>query len=321
MGRIADAFKRATGADIARPLEATHTDGTSRELFSFDQSPSVMTDPWRFADERERPRQEAVVPTAPPDGGLLSVTRPKERRELSADALTAKKLLIGQDLSNFAREQYRRLGAILHDAQLERGVKVVMVTSALAEEGKTLTAANLALTLDDSFRRDVGLVEADLRRPTMHQLFDLNGNAVATSALTSNGPLPMAQVRPRLAVLALEGPVADPLAALSSERMRQVLEAARARFEWVVVDTPPVGLVPDGTVLASMVDAIVLVVSAGRTSFSAIRQAVDALGVERVVGVVLNRADGRACAQRASGHHDYYGGALYRRSGSPTGDA
>ena len=67
-----------------------------------------------------------------------------------------------------SREQYRRLAATLHHAQAEHGLKVVMVASAVPGEGKTLTATNLALTLSESYQRRVLLIDADLRRPSLH---------------------------------------------------------------------------------------------------------------------------------------------------------
>ena len=68
-------------------------------------------------------------------------------------------------------EQYRRLAGILHQAQVERGVKVVMLASAQTAEGKTLTAVNLALTLSESYKRSVLLIDADLRRPSVAKVF------------------------------------------------------------------------------------------------------------------------------------------------------
>ena len=70
-------------------------------------------------------------------------------------------------------EQYRKLAGILHHAQLERNIKVVLVTSAVAGEGKSLTATNLALTFSESYHRTVLLVDADLRRPTLHETFQV----------------------------------------------------------------------------------------------------------------------------------------------------
>jgi Mrp family chromosome partitioning ATPase len=86
-------------------------------------------------------------------------------------------------------------------------------------------------------------------------------------------------------------PAHDPMSVLSSERIRQVIEEAGANFEWVIIDTPPVGLLTDARLLASAVDTVLLVVQAGRTPLAAIKTAGDAIGRERILGVVLNRAE------------------------------
>jgi tyrosine-protein kinase len=91
------------------------------------------------------------------------------------------------------------------------------------------------------------------------------------------------------------------MGALTSARMRQVIEEASANFEWVVIDTPPVGLLSDANLLAAMVDMIVLVIGAGLTPYRLIERAVAALNHGRIVGVVLNRV------VDAHASHHYYG--------------
>ena len=87
------------------------------------------------------------------------------------DARLAEKVVVDANMSPVSREQYRRLAAVLHDAQGNNGTQVVMVASAVPGEGKTLTATNVALTLSDSYRRRVLLIDADLRRPALHEVF------------------------------------------------------------------------------------------------------------------------------------------------------
>ena len=83
------------------------------------------------------------------------------------------KLVVSSQTSPVAVEQYRRLAATLHGIQGERGLKTLLVTSAVPQEGKSLTVANLALTLSESYKRRVLLIDADLRRPSIHGLFGL----------------------------------------------------------------------------------------------------------------------------------------------------
>jgi capsular exopolysaccharide synthesis family protein len=205
------------------------------------------------------------------------------------------KLVVSKDAEPAAVEQYRKLAAALHQVPVERGTRVVMVASALAGEGKTLTAANLALTLAESFGREVLLIDADLRRPTIHQVFDLQGAGATMPGLNDrlnadhDTKLPLARVSPRLTVLPAGQPNPDPMRALTSERMRRIINEAAARFDWVILDTPPVALLPDAKLLVEMADMVVFVISAGSTPYTVVQRVVQAIGPERIVGVVLNR--------------------------------
>ncbi len=96
------------------------------------------------------------------------------------------KTVVETEISPQSREQYRRLAASLHHAQALNGTKVVMVTSALVGEGKTLTAANLALTLSQSYQKQVLLVDADLRRPSLQAVFGIRSGPGLTEGLTSD---------------------------------------------------------------------------------------------------------------------------------------
>jgi capsular exopolysaccharide synthesis family protein len=179
-----------------------------------------------------------------------------------------------------------------------------MVASAVAGEGKSLTASNLAMTLSESYRRDVLLVDADLRRPSLHTVFQVPGEpGLSDGLVTTDDPkLPLHRVSERLAVLPAGKPTSDPIGALISERMRRLIDEAREVFDWIVIDTPPVGLLTDAALLASMADGVVLVVKAEETPNDMVQRAVEAIGRERVIGTVLNRAR----EQPNSSNYDYY---------------
>jgi len=204
-----------------------------------------------------------------------------------------------------SREQYRRLAATLHHRQTETGLKVVLMASAVMGEGKTLTATNLALTLSESYRRNVLLIDADLRRPSLGGMFGLSGAGGLAEGLNSleERSLTLHRISQRLAILPAGKPSSDPMAGLTSVRMRRVITEARESFDWVILDTPPVGLLPDANLLAAMADGVVLVVRAGSTPFNHVKRAVDAIGPERLIGVVLNRA---AKQTDAHSYYDYY---------------
>jgi protein-tyrosine kinase len=91
------------------------------------------------------------------------------------------------------------------------------------------------------------------------------------------------------------------MSVLSSDRMRRVLADASRSFDWVIIDTPPIAVLSDAHLLAKLVDTSVLVIRAGSTQFAAMKQAVDAVGRERILGVVLN------CADAVGSAYHYYG--------------
>ena len=215
------------------------------------------------------------------------------RRTLDGlDRSLAGKLVIGDGVPSVFVEQYRRLAASLYELHRDRGLRSLMVTSALPREGKTLTVANLALTLSESYQRRVLLVDADLRRPSLHDVFDLpNERGLADMLRSERSELDAHVVSPFLSVLTAGGHEANPMALLTSSRMQTVLEQAGSAFEWVLLDTPPVGILPDAGLLAAMTQAILFVIAAGSTPYPLLVRAMEELGRDRIVGTVLNRID------------------------------
>jgi capsular exopolysaccharide synthesis family protein len=219
---------------------------------------------------------------------------------------SADKLVVTNRPEQSTVEQYRKLAGTLHHAQVERDLKVVMVSSAVSGDGKTLTSTNLALTLSESYRRRVLLIDADLRRPSVHQVFQLNNSRGLTDSLTAptDRRLPLVQASPYLSLLLAGRPDSDPMSGLTSDRMHRLISEAAATFDWVVIDTPPVVLLPDANLLAAMVDAAILVIGAGKTPYKLITRAIDALGRKKILGVVLNRVD-RSCLAGGYGYGYY----------------
>jgi len=246
----------------------------------------------------ESVREGPALPDAPKAGSLM------ER----IDGTLAEKVVIDHNIMPESREQYRRLAATLHHAQTASGIKVVMIASAVPGEGKTLTAANLALTFSESYKRTVLLIDADLRRPAMHTVFRIDNTSGLTDGLLAPDErrLPVRQVSTRLAVLPAGRASSDPMAGLTSDRMRRLIEEARDAFDWVIIDTPPVGLLPDANLLAAMVDGAVVVVKAGSTSYDLVKRAVDAIGRQRILGVVLNRAASDSHGAGSKYYNHYY---------------
>jgi capsular exopolysaccharide synthesis family protein len=158
------------------------------------------------------------------------------------------------------------------------------------------------------------LVDADLRRPRMREMFALPASEGLTDSLTlpRDGKLPVHQVSPTLWVLSSGRTVPDPMSLLVSPAMKQLLDDARESFDWVVVDTPPIAILPDANLLSSMIDTALLVVSAQSTPYPMVQRAAAAIGTKRILGVVLNRAE----KMNLPGGYGHYGYNVYQ-SGHP----
>lgn len=211
--------------------------------------------------------------------------------------------LVSTTSSAVAVEQYRRLAALLHEEQVQSQLKTVMITSALPGDGKTLTVVNLALTLSESYARRVLVIDADLRLPTLHTVLAIPNERGLSEALRENQELSFVEVSSGLTALTAGDPGPTPLAGLTSNRMREVLEECAARFDWVLIDTSPVGILPDAQVLARLTGAVILVIGAGSTPAATVRRAVAELGgPDSIFGTVLNRVEERRVPEAS-----YYG--------------
>ena len=251
-----------------------------------------------------------MLPHASPASGIPA--RSEATRPQSFDRVAVRyegKTLLDADLSPQSREQYRRLAATLHHMQARQGIKVIMVTSALVGEGKTLTASNVALTLSQSYQKQVLLVDADLRRPSLQAVFGIKSHVGLTDGLTAEDerPVQVHQVTSRLGILPAGRATSDPIAALTSERMRRLVEEARNTFDWVILDTPPVTLITDASLVSAIADGTVVVVKAGHTPWDLVDRTVNAIGRERMLGIVLNHS---TTAAEGYGYYqdDYYYG-------------
>ena len=249
----------------------------------------------------------------PSGSSLIGVPTSHDQLTLwRADPEIAGKLVGTDGFLPSAMEQYRKLAAILHHAQVERGVKVIMTSSAMPGEGKSLTSVNLALTLSDSYRKRVLLVDVDLRRPTVQRIFGLSPVGGLTEALMAgeDRPIAITRVSEGLYVLPAGRPESDPMSGLTSDRMKRLFAQAAQSFDWVIVDSPPVGLLPDASLLATLVDGVLLVIRSGKAPFPLVKRAVEIVTHQRILGVVMNAVDFKN-DRNAGGYYEYYGAGYY----------
>ena len=262
---------------------------------------------------REASIEKPIVHAAPTGSSLIAVPASADQLTLwRSDPETAGKLVGTDGFLPSAMEQYRKLAAILHHAQMERGLKVIMTSSAMPGEGKSLTSVNLALTLSDSYRKRVLLIDVDLRRPTVQRIFGLPPVGGLTEALTADEDrqIVLTRVSDSLFVLPAGRPESDPMSGLTSDRMKRVLAQAASHFDWVLVDSPPVGLLPDASLLATLVDGVLLVIRSGKAPFPLVKRAVEIITHQRILGVVMNAIDFKH-DRNAGGYYEYYGAGYY----------
>lgn len=189
-------------------------------------------------------------------------------------------------------ETYRSLRTALLLSSA-RELKVVAVTSAMAGEGKTATASNLAVVLAQ-LGRQVLLVDCDLRKPRLHQVFHVSNRFGLVNQLTASAEPDAVYLPTEVPNLWLtpSGPIPpNPSELLASDRMREWLRSVRARFDFVVIDTPPALAVTDATIVGMLVDGVVLTLRSGKVTREEARLCRDRLrqaGI-KILGAVLNR--------------------------------
>jgi len=218
--------------------------------------------------------------------------------------LAESKPVSASDFRNQVWEAYRGLRTSILLSSSGEPPKVVMVTSALAGEGKTASALNTAIIFARSGIRTL-IIDLDMRRPSMAGHFGVNGSKGMSHFLTGNSDL-LSQIRqtsiPNLSLLAAGQTPPNPAELLNSKGMEAALLLARESFDHVIIDTPPVLSVTDALVISPKVDGVIIVTRAGKTACDAVRKATEHLEQvgARILGVVINDANLR------NGHYRYY---------------
>jgi succinoglycan biosynthesis transport protein ExoP len=218
-------------------------------------------------------------------------------------------------------EAFRKLRTNVRLSIPDERTQPLLITSAGMGEGKTVVASNLATTLALSNQR-VLLIDADLRRPRLHRVFELPQEPGLSNLLV--GEVVASQVIqktkvPGLLVLTSGTVPPNPSELLESKRFKDFLAQLGQHFDWVLIDSPPVLPVTDAMVLSQIVAGVVLVVSADATPLQAARTAVDQLDVARarILGAVLNRVDLEKRAYYYAQHYREEDERYYTRAATP----
>jgi len=226
-----------------------------------------------------------------------AVTRPESVAEVEERTAGVEEHLVSLLAPNsFEAEQYRALRHMVEQLRRSSDFSIIAVSSADAGDGKTTTTINLAGALAQAQDTRVLLVDADLRGANLATHLGIDDHAPGLVDAILNPKLPLAaivQVQPdlNLSVITAGRCPSAPYEVLKSPRVGELFEAARAQYDYVIVDTPPLVSVPDSRVLAKWVDGFLLVVAAHRTPRKLVEEALNLLEASKIVGMVFNGDD------------------------------
>lgn len=293
MSRIQEILKKAEREGTVHRTRGLASDGgtlSAAAAIAMPAPPLAAPAPTTFERPVWTPEDETeTAPAAPATGGLDG------------------RLVAALAPHSLAAEQYRLLRTRITQSESGRAFRSIIVTSPAKGDGKSLTAANLALTMAQEFQQRVVLVDADLRRPSIHDLFGVPETPGLTAVLMGGAAVDDALVPipdQRLTVMPCGTIPSHPAELLASSGMRRLLDTLRTRFDRVILDMPPVEPLADVSIAAALIDGVLLVVRAGMTPKPAIERALSGLEPEKVLGLVFNDTG----AGQTYGGYGYIGG-------------
>ena len=234
--------------------------------------------------------------------------RKKTEQRLQKDQIQGTSLITYMDSKSLNAEQFRTIRTNIEFAQLDKPMKNLLVSSSIPAEGKSTVASNLAYVIAQTDKR-VLIVDADLRKPTVHRTFKLNNEQGLTTLLASSD-LKFNQVVQHSRDLNLyflpSGPIPpNPSELLGSGRMTLLMQELAQYFDVVIYDAPPITAVTDPQILATKVDGVVMVVRQGYSRKEEVKKAKEALDNvnANILGYVMNGKE----LSYSAGYYSYYG--------------
>jgi len=280
MGKFFKALEKAA---------ATGPTGTASEANSRKLSPQekVLSSPEEIADSLR------LKPTR--DNGA---TAEHSCRLLPVHELLVSCLPDGDRKVKFAAEQFKILSSQILFPQGRPIPRTILVTSAVPGEGKSVVASNLAVSIAAGKQQNVLLMECDLRRPSLCEIFGLDNNCTGISEYLQ-GEEQLANVLRKttidnLTLLPAGRMTKNPYELLSSKKMRDLVEEVGKRYEdrYIILDSTPAQVAAETGVLSKFVDGVVLVIGYGKSSRELIQNSVEKIGKEKFLGVVFNYSEG-----------------------------
>jgi succinoglycan biosynthesis transport protein ExoP len=213
--------------------------------------------------------------------------------------------------ASFAAEQYQALRMKIERMRLTRDLRVIAITSPGSADGKTVTSINLAAALARGSHARVLLIDADLRRPAIARHLHIDGVKAGVAELVADPNLriddAIRSVEPfNVDVIAAGEPIGPVHELFRSPRLERLLSEARARYDYVIIDTPPLAPVVDSALLARLVDGVLLVVAANKTPRKLLEEALNQLDAAKVLGIVFNSDHRPLYGHYDSGYRRYF---------------
>ena len=291
MGKISKALERAEAERLKR-LEDQRHELSASGLASTREShgPSTAT-AVAVLDEPGNGHE-------PSASGLASTRESHAPLDVAPEAAVDERIVTLFDPRSPVAEQYRILRTNLLGLKTGKPIKVIMLSSSMHAEGKSVSAVNLAVTLaNDVNQRKVLLIDADLRAGTTHQLLGIRPKLGLSDVLAKEVPWHDALVGtplPNLMVLPRGVNPPHPAELLGSNRMRQLVAEVRSAFDYVIIDSPPIVPLADPGVIGTLTDGAVLVVRGGKTQRALVQYAASLLTQANVplLGCILTHAEG-----------------------------
>jgi len=224
-------------------------------------------------------------------------------------------LILNRGTKSVVAEAYRVLRTNIMFSSIDKKITSIAVTSSGPGEGKSITVSNFAIALAQAGSR-VLIVDADLRKPRIHKIFNISNSVGLTNIIVQNldwkTRVQTTEVK-NLGIIT-SGPIPpNPSEICGSEKMKSLINAFKEEFDYVIIDTPPAGVVTDGALVGAYTDGIILVVASGDVEIEAAKRAKGLLDNVKanILGVVLNKIPAND-----NGYYKYYYYTYYHEDNS-----